>query len=99
MSRCINFNTTLSAEPVGFVVHNQSRQLNFETDRPCSSLQTVYQELDEVKTHLNKVDGSLNDVLTKVEDMEELVAVLNSDAETDGSVDNKIRKAIQWKTL
>lgn len=99
MSNSVNFSTKLSSESVEFGIKNKSQKLNFNTQQICPSLQTVYEEIDVIKTGLNEADQGLKTVLTKVEDMEELVAVLNSDAETDGSVDNKIRKAIQWKTL
>lgn len=98
MSNSVDFSTKLSADPVNFSTEKK-KNINFNTNPTCPGLQTVYEEIGNIKTQLNKANEDLKVVLTKVEDVQYIVEILNSDADTIGSVDNKIREAIEWKTL
>ena len=54
---------------------------------------------EDVDTRLTAVEQSNATTLTKVEELENKVDILNGDDNTEGSVDNKIKTALDWESI
>lgn len=54
---------------------------------------------EDVETRLTIVEQSNATTLTKVEELENKVDILNGDENTEGSVDNKIKTALDWESI
>lgn len=53
----------------------------------------------DVDTRLTAVEQSNATTLTKVEEIESKVDILNGDETVEGSVDNKIKTALDWESI
>lgn len=53
----------------------------------------------DVDTRLTAVEQSNATTLTKVEEIESKVDILNGDETVEGSVDNKIKKSLDWEAI
>jgi hypothetical protein len=53
----------------------------------------------DVDTRLTIVEQSNATTLTKVEEIESKVDILNGDETVEGSVDNKIKKSLDWEAI
>ena len=53
----------------------------------------------DVDTRLTAVEQSNATTLTKVEELESKVDILNGDETVEGSVDNKIKTALDWESI
>lgn len=54
---------------------------------------------EDVETRLTAVEVSNKTTLTKVEELQAKVDILNGDENTEGSVDNKISIALDWEEI
>lgn len=54
---------------------------------------------EDIETRLTAVEESNNTTLTKVEELEGKVDILNGDETVEGSVDNKIKTALGWEEI
>ena len=54
---------------------------------------------EDVETRLTIVEQSNATTLTKVEELENKVEILNGDETVEGSVDYKISKALEWEEI
>lgn len=54
---------------------------------------------EDIDTRLTIVEQSNATTLTKVEELESKVDILNGDENTEGSVDNKIKTALDWESI
>lgn len=78
-----------------------------ETDRAIareneiiSLVNDVNERINSFEDRLSKIEeGDVTTVLTKIEEIESAIEVLNGDASVEGSIENKINKAARWAVL
>lgn len=74
--------------------------VNLSVEIVENSLVNVNARIDLLEDRLSKVEtGEGSAILTKVEEIELTLQTLNADSSVEGSVDNRINRAVEWAAL
>lgn len=90
-----------------YTIEKVNELIKVETDRAVAKENEIISLINDANSRMNSFEdrlsvvekGDVMTVLTKLEEVESAIEVLNADASVEGSVENKINKAAKWAVL